>query len=328
MPVGNKQLLLNGKIYDCRPDETVLQALLRQKVDVPYSCEQQVCLTCMMRSLNGLPPPNSQINLKEALRVQRFFLACGCRPTRDMEITLAAETLAVQATAKVADLNRLNSHVLELVLQCEPPLHYRAGQLITLFNSGNIGKAFPIASPSSARLSGRIEVHVERIRGGYFSEWIHEDLRAGDVLTASGATGELFYGVGAPHTPLLMAGWNGGFGALIGVMQDAFENHQAGPVYLFHGASDASHLYFVEELKEIGEKFPNFHYVPCVEQGSAPDGIACDSVRALVAHMLPDQLSGWTVFLCGAKNQVHALQRQVYLAGAAMNDIHLEVTSI
>jgi hypothetical protein len=34
------------------------------------------------------------------------------------------------------------------------------------------------------------------------------------------------------------------------------------------------------------------------------------------------------VFLCGAKNEVHALQRQAYLAGAAMNDILLEVINI
>ena len=326
--MADRKLLFSGKIYDCRPEETVLEALLRQKVEVPNVCQRQICLTCMMRSLNGPPPADAQTNLKDALKVQHFFLACGCRPERDMEIALVEETIKVQATAKVAELNRLNPYVLELVLQCDPPLHYRGGQSMTLFNRDNIGKGFPIASPSSARLSGRIELHVERIRGGFFSEWMHDNLRVGDVLTASGATGELFYGVGHPQRPLLMAGWNGGLGALIGVLQDAFENDHAGPVYLFHGATDTDHLYFVDELREIGEQFPNFHYFPFVEQGAAPDGVTRGTVHSLAGGLLPDHLSGWTVFLCGARNDVHALQRQVYLAGAAMNDIHLEVTSI
>jgi ferredoxin-NADP reductase/ferredoxin len=326
--MAGKKLLLSGKIYDCRPEETVLEALLRQKVEVPNVCQRQVCLSCMMRSLNGPAPSDAQTNLKDALKAQHFFLACGCRPDRDMEIALAQETIAVQATARVAELNRLNPHVLELVLECDPPLHYRGGQSMTLFNRDGIGKGFPVASPTSARLGGRIELHVERIRGAYFSEWIHNSLRIGDVLTACGATGELFYGVGCPRKPLLMAAWNGGLGALIGVMQDAFENEHVGPLYLFHGASDGDHLYFIDELREIGAKFPNFHYVPSVEHGSAPGGIARGTVLSLASRLLPDHLSGWNVFLCGARNEVHAFQRQAYLAGAAMNDIRLEVTSI
>ncbi len=328
MAMAGKTLLLSGKIYDCRPEETVLEALLRQKVEVPNICHQQVCLSCMMRSLDGPPPSAAQINLKEVLKKQNFFLACGCLPDHDMEIALAEESITVQSTGTVTELNRLNPHVLELVIECAPPLHYRAGQAMTLFNQDGIGKRFPIASPTSSRLSGRIELHVERAPGAYFSEWVHNNLRVGDVLTASGAIGEVFYELGFPRKPLLMAGWNSGLAALIGVVQDAFENEHAGPVYFFHGASDKEHLYFVDELREVGEKFPNFHYVPCVAQGDAPEGVACGTVHPLAARMLPDHLHGWIVFLCGGRSEVHALQRQVYLAGAAMNDIHLEIISV
>ena len=141
--MADKKLLLSGKIYDCRSEETVLEALLRQKVEVPNICQRQVCLSCMMRSLNGPPPSDAQTNLKEVLKVQHFFLACGCRPERDMEIALAEETIAVQATARVAELNRLNPHVLELVLECDPPLHYRGGQSMTSVQSGRHRERIP-----------------------------------------------------------------------------------------------------------------------------------------------------------------------------------------
>jgi ferredoxin len=142
-----RSLLLGGRIYDCRPGETVLDALLRQNVAMPCACRHQVCLTCMMRSLGGAPPDASQTNLKDTLRIQHFFLACGCHPERDMEIALTSGTVAIKARAQVTELNRLNSFVTEVALHCEPPLHYRGGQFMTLFNDQNMGNRFPISSP-------------------------------------------------------------------------------------------------------------------------------------------------------------------------------------
>ncbi|MGH7888473.1 MAG: 2Fe-2S iron-sulfur cluster-binding protein, partial [Candidatus Binatia bacterium] len=181
-----RKLLLDGRIYDCRPGETVLDALLRQNVAVPNVCRNQVCLTCMMRSLSGSPPEASQTNINDNLRTQHFFLACGCRPERDMEIAFTSETVAVKARAQVTELNRLNSFVTEVALQCEPPLHYRGGQFLTLFNNQNMGNRFPISSPSRGRLAGKMDIQIQRIPGGVFSEWVHTSLRLGDVLSSCG----------------------------------------------------------------------------------------------------------------------------------------------
>src|ERR1700739_701642 len=97
----SRQLLLNGKIYECRAGETVLDALLRQNVGVKYACRRQVCMSCIMRSLSGAPPPASQLNLKETLRLQNSFFACGCYPERDMEIALPQESIVHQVSAEV-----------------------------------------------------------------------------------------------------------------------------------------------------------------------------------------------------------------------------------
>ncbi|MGH6849459.1 MAG: 2Fe-2S iron-sulfur cluster binding domain-containing protein [Methylocella sp.] len=320
-----RKLLLDGRIYDCRPGETVLDALLRQKVAVPNVCRHQVCLTCMMRSLGGAPPKASQTNISDNLRTQHFFLACGCHPERDMQIAIASETVAIQARAQVTGITRLNSFVSEIALQCEPPLHYRGGQFLTLFNDQNMGNRFPISSPSMGRLAGKVDIQVPRIAGGVFSEWVHTSLRIGDVLSACGATGELFYEIGDPRQTLLLAGWDRGLGALIGVMQDAFENDHAGTIYLFHGVEDKEHLYFVEELREVAIRFERFHYVPCVRTGTPDEACASGAIETNVERILPD-LSGVKVYLCGPRNEVHALQRRAYLAGAAMKDIRTDVT--
>ena len=323
----NKNLLLNGKIYDCRPEETVLTALIRHHVDVPYVCQKMTCMICMMRSLNGTPPAKSQQNLKETLQLQNNFLACGCIPQRDMEIAMPNEILTRQVTAKVLELNKLSPVVLELVMQCDRPIDFHGGQSILLLNYEHIGKSFFISSPSSARTSGRIDVHVERIKGGTFSEWMHSKLKIGDSLIISGVSGELFYTSGLSHQPLLLIAWNGGLGALIGLIQDIFEQEHQAPVWLFHGVSEPEHLYFIDELKEISEYFPNFRFIPCIDHHSVPNDCQKGTVEQVIQTMLSD-LNGWKVFLCGNREQVHNIHRYAYLAGAGMKDIYLEITSI
>jgi NAD(P)H-flavin reductase/ferredoxin len=321
-----RQLLLNGKIYECRAGETVLDALLRQNVEVKYACRRQVCMSCIMRSLNGAPPPASQLNLKETLRLQNSFFACGCYPERDMEIALPQESIVHQISAEAVERNQLNPFTLELVLQCDTPLDYHAGQTVFLMNAESIGKRLPIASPTSAKGTGRCEFHVQRIPGDFFSEWVHHQLRIGDRMTLCGVVdGELFYVLGQPRKPLLLAGWNGGLGALLGVVQDAFESDHAGPMYLFHGATCQDYLYFVEEIAEIDRHYPNFHCLLCVEQGSAPDGCHSGTVAAAAMELLP-KLTDWRIYLCGPREPVRQMQRQAYLAGAAMNEIYREIT--
>lgn len=322
-----RNLLFEGKIYNCQLGETVLDALLRQKVDVPYSCKKQSCMSCMMQSLNSAPPIKSQVNLKETLQLQNNFLACACIPVRDMEIALNQEILTREICAQVVELNRLTESMLEIVLQCEMEVDYHGGQSVLLLNYEHIGKKFSIASPSSSKASGRLVVHVKRRAGAAFSAWLFDSLRIGDNLFACGISGELYYIAGYPTQPLLMAAWDGDLGALIGIVQDVFENEHSGPVYLFHGVSDSEHLYFESELDGISAYFPNFHYIPCVQEGIVPEKGYRGEVNQIIAQILPD-LTDWKVFICGSRSQVHSVQRYAYLAGAEMKDIYLEVTSL
>jgi len=241
-----------------------------------------------------------------------------------MEIALPQESI-MQVSAEVVERNPLNSIVLELVLQCDTPLDYHAGQTVFLMNAESVGKRLPIASPTSAKGTGRYEFHVQRIPGDFFSEWVHDELRVGARLTLCGADGELCYLLGQGRKPMLLAGWDGGLGALMGVLQDAFENDHAGPVYLFHGATRRDYLYLVDEITEINRHYPNFHYIHCVKEGSAPAGCRIGTVATAAKELLP-KLTDWSVYLCGPKEPVREMRRQAYLAGAATKEIYCEIT--
>lgn len=161
----NKKTTVKWKAYECQPGETVLDTLLRHKVNLPHSCGK---MSCMMRSLSGMPSLKSQRHLKETLQLQNNFLACGCIPEQDMDIVLPQEVLTHQVTATVTELNLLSPLVMELILNCTTPIDYHGGQSVLLLNYEHIGKKFSITSPGSTRTSGRIEVHVEHTCWTFF----------------------------------------------------------------------------------------------------------------------------------------------------------------
>ena len=62
------KVAFGGGAYECRQSETVIEALLRHKLDVPYSCKKGVCLSCMLRVTEGAIPKIAQVGIRDTLR--------------------------------------------------------------------------------------------------------------------------------------------------------------------------------------------------------------------------------------------------------------------
>ena len=83
-----KNIQLDKQQIQCLSGETVLDALLKEQIDISHSCKQGVCQSCLSRSLDGTPPVEAQHGLKDILQQQNYFLACLCYPEQDMRISL------------------------------------------------------------------------------------------------------------------------------------------------------------------------------------------------------------------------------------------------
>ena len=71
-------------VMTMRADETVLDAALRQGLDLPYSCRGGMCCTCRARIVEGAAAMDQNFSLEPWEIAENFTLTCQARPTTPM----------------------------------------------------------------------------------------------------------------------------------------------------------------------------------------------------------------------------------------------------
>lgn len=309
--------------YSCNAGETVLESLIRQGAEPPSSCRSGSCQTCMMRAVEGTPPPDSQKGLKPTLQHRGFFLACICKPETDMSVALAGAEALPRITTTVIDKKELTPELLRLRLRPEAAFEFQAGQFINLHRPDGLIRSYSIASLPSEEV---IELHVELIPNGKMSGWLHDQVNLGDPLTIDGAHGDCFYLGEKPQQNLLLIGTGSGLAPLWGIARAALEHGHQGEIHLFHGSRSAERLYLVDELKALAEAHSNFFYTPCVS-GDNSQGFTAGRANTVALQQFP-KLNGWGVYLCGHPEMVNNTKRDTFLAGANFQDIYADPFTI
>lgn len=313
-------ITFQGTSYRLREGETLLEGLTGQGVSLPSSCRNGVCQTCLMRSLEGTPPPQAQHGLKDTLRAQNYFLPCICKPETDMEIALPGEDAVCRVTARVVGRELLNADILRLRLLPEMPFPYRAGQFVQLHREDGLVRSYSLASlPDETE---ELELHVRRLPGGAMSEWLHQDVQVGDSLTVAGPAGNCFYIEGKPEQGILLIATGSGLAPLWGIVRDALRQGHRGPITLFHGSWTPEGLYLTQDLRRLAREYPQFTYAPCVDT-EATDGLLAGRAdqNAFAAQR---DLKGWRVFLCGHPDMVAGAKKKAYLSGASLGEIYAD----
>ena len=317
-----RSITFGESTFSCKPDETVLETLLRENIQVPNGCRQGLCQACLMRSLDNSPPVSAQVGLRDTLQKQNYFLACVCRPEQNMTVALPNQQGAsIEATVTQKQL--LTPDIVHLVLEYQTQFNFFAGQFVNLTRSDGLTRSYSIANiPQHEKI---LEFHIRRLPNGQFSRWIYDELELDTQLTISEAQGFCHYLPGRAEQPLMLIGTGSGLAPLYGILSDALAQNHSGPIHLFHGSRDLNGLYFINQMRELAAEFDNFHYTACL----SGEGIESDHAQRGRAHDVAlssiETLSGWRIFLCGHPEMISQTKRMAFMKGASMNDIYTEI---
>lgn len=316
------KVVYEGLPYELKDGETLLDGLLAYEAEVPFGCKTGTCQSCLLKCTEGHIPESAQKGLREAQKINGFFLACQCIPDSEMHVSLP-QSDGSRVMARVERLRPLNAEIMEVTLKPEEPFAYKAGQFIRLFNPQRVGRSYSLASVPE--LDQSLELHVRYYPKGLLSPWIHKELRLGDLVLISQATGESFYVPGRPNQPLLLIGTGSGLAPLYGILRDALAHGHAAPIFLYHGSRTGDGLYLVDDLNALAAHHSNFEFRACVSNNPGDSSPATLAGRASdIALSAHPALNGWSVYLCGNPDMVRSTQMQAFLAGCSLDDIHAD----
>lgn len=301
-------LTYQGKTYSCREGESVLDACLRQGVNLPFSCRNGVCHACLQRAVSGDLPPGSQKGLKTDLAEKNYFLPCVCRPQHDLAFAPpAGEDLYF--TARVVAKEPLAQGIVRILLEPSRDLKYAPGQFVNLRRADGVVRSYSLASVPGEDYY--LQLHVKRLQNGALSNWLIDALQPDSEIELQGPEGDCCYAPLCLEQDLLLVGTGSGLAPLLGIARMALASAHSGQIHLYHGSSTRAGLYLVDELRALAGRHANFHYTPCVSREAADSGIRAGRAD-VVAFAEHPELAGWRVHLAGNPGMVEtarALER-------------------
>jgi NAD(P)H-flavin reductase/ferredoxin/truncated hemoglobin YjbI len=302
--------------YNCKDGELLLDAFLRQGVNVPFSCRSGSCHVCMARCTGGEIPEAAQRGVNEKLKNLDYFLPCKCVPTSDMCVAEANRAdLFVDGIVIKKEL--LARDICRLFIETATVIEYQAGQFVNLRGADkNLVRSYSLASLPDEDFY--LELHIKRRENGAFSNWVFDELQEGDGIEVQGPIGDFSYDYAAifDDAAMLMIATGTGLAPVLGVLRDALANGHRGPIHLYHGSSLAEGLYLHEHLNKLAQEYPNFIYHPCVSGDHVPKGYRAGRATDLAITDHPN-LESWTVFLAGLPKMVAIGESAARAAGAA-----------
>lgn len=309
-----------NRVFPCNEDQTILEVLLENGQDIPHSCKMGVCVTCIMKVVDGEAPPQAQIGLRKSLAEQGHFLPCVCQPTADMRVT-NAEQQDLFSPSVVYDIEYLPHDICRVFLEPATPLYYHAGQFMNLRREDGLTRSYSLASVPS--LDDCLEFHVKRHDGGQMSNWIMDDLKPGHRVDIQGPVGNGFYQPGGADQNMLLIGNGTGLAPLIGIARDALSSGHKATILLYHGSRTAAGVYLGDHLRALEAVHDNFHYIPCVSGETTVTGYRHGRADD-IAFSEHTNLQKWRVFLCGNPPMVYGGQERAVSAGAQITDVYAD----
>lgn len=311
----------DSHLFDIQPGETILDALLRGGGNVHFSCRKGSCHTCLLKSSRGMVRMPDARGLDDTLVEKGYFLPCVAYADTDLAIT-TPDPGEMFFDALVIDKQILTPEVARLVIVPENDIRWLAGQFINIRHPGGAIRSYSIASTMES--DDRIECHVRRIQRGIASTWLFDQVWAGDTLEIQGPLGTCTYDqVADPERPMLLVGTGTGLSPLLGVVREALARGHRGPIHLYHGSSRRAGLYAADVLTALESEYANFRHFRCCSGTDCTEtpraGRALD--RAFEDH---PEVGGFSVFLCGNADMVHAGRVKALLCGAERAHIHAD----
>ncbi len=292
--------------------ETVLDAALRQGVNLHYGCRNGACGACKGKILQGSvsydEPP---IALEDSDVEQNLALFCEAKPDSELvievdEVDLGQAVEIKTLPCRVHEMNRLTDDVMQLLIKlpASERLQFLPGQYIDILLEDGRHRSFSIAN--APHNDDFLELHVRLVEGGQFTSRVFNTMQPKDLLRIEGPHGSFFYREDTRDEILMIAG-DTGFAPLKGIIEHILSEQDTRPIYLYWGVRTEGDLYMRDLAEQCAAEHDNIHFVPVLSEAddswNGRTGYVHDAVLSDF-----DDLSIFDIYACGPPAMIKAAE--------------------
>jgi ring-1,2-phenylacetyl-CoA epoxidase subunit PaaE len=244
---------------------------------------------------------------------------------------MAEQFHALKVAEIVPETDEANSILFEVPDELEGAFRFKAGQHLTLradIDGEEIRRNYSLCVAPG---DGELRVTVKRIAGGVFSNWVGDQLRAGDTLDVMTPHGS-FTTDFDPAAGRRYVGFAGGSGItpVISLIRTALSVEPKSRFTLFYGNRDANSVIFLEALAALKDRymgrFELYHFLSD-EDGDVElfNGMLDKETCERAIELLVDDaqaVDAW--FICGPGPMMDAAEAALLAQAVAKDRIHIE----
>ncbi|MCW2782517.1 MAG: 3-ketosteroid-9-alpha-hydroxylase [Marmoricola sp.] len=229
---------------------------------------------------------------------------------------MAIESHVLTVVDVIEETADAHSIVFDVPDELRETFAYTAGQFLTVaVPSDQTGLAARCYSLSSAPHSGRHQITVKRTVDGYASNWICDNLRAGDTLRMLPPSG--IFTPKSLDVDLLLFGGGSGITPVISIARTALEKGSR-KVVLFYANRDEQSVIFRSELAALSSAHPDRFVV--VHWLESVQGLpSTEQLTAFAAYF-----TDYTAFVCGPAPYMKAVTDSLKALGFPRDRRHQE----
>jgi len=310
-------LKTSGKQFTVTQDETVLEAALRQGINLPYGCKNGACGSCKGKVLEGqiTHGQHSENALSRTDETAGGILFCCSHPQSDLliearEVQGAGDIAIRKVPCRVNTISKPSNDVaiLKLQLPAAERFQFLAGQYLEFLLKDGQRRAYSIAN--APEQEGPLELHIRHLPGGLFTDFVFgavsPALKEKDILRFEGPLGSFFLREDSKK-PIIFLAAGTGFAPIKSIIEQMQTKKIERPIELYWGGRRPSDLYLSDLCKTWEQEIPNFKYIPVISDDLRED--AWRGRTGFVHQAVIDDhpsLKDFQVYACGAPVMVNA----------------------
>lgn len=297
------------RIFNVSANEVLMDAAMRNGVNLPLDCREGVCATCKCLRESGDVEMDfyDDYSLTEDEVAKGHVLSCQTRLKSNASFFFDMDSAACNVTVKSLDatvkqVQQVSEAAMILDVTVDEEVSYLPGQYARIKVPGtDQTRAYSFADAKA--VDGVLRFIVRLLPDGVMSNYLRERCQPGDVLSM-----ELPYGafyLRESSNPLVLIAGGTGLSAILSMLdQLRDEGRTSAPVHVIYGARKEEDLCEVERLQSYSQVFADYR-LDIVLNEAGPDWTGKQGFVTDVLNV--DELQqSFDAYLCGPPGMIDA----------------------